>query len=77
MYQLTNPLRLHLHTYLVNDHAGRQRTDLLQNFQSVFFQGGAGLHDIHNDIGQLDNGTKFHRTVQLDDVYSLDRKSVV
>ena len=52
----------------VGDEAGRDGHELRQHLQIVLPQGGARLHDVHNHIGEAQDGGQLNGAVQLDDV---------
>ena len=71
MNQLRDTLIFPLHAHLVDNHPGRQVTDLLQHRQSIFPQSGTGLHNIHNHFRQPHNGRQLNGAVQFNDFHRL------
>ena len=53
---------------LIGNEPGRDGHELGDHPQAVLPQGGAGLHDIHNDIGKAQNGGQLNGAIQLDDI---------
>ena len=52
----------------VGDEAGRDGHELRQHLQVVLPQGGAGLHNVHDHVGEAQDGGQLDGAVQLDDV---------
>ena len=53
---------------LVGDEPSRDGHELGDHLQAVLPQGGAGLHDVHNDIRKPKDGCQLNGAVQLDDI---------
>ena len=53
---------------LIGDEAGRDGHELRYHPQAVLPQGGARLHDVHDDVRQAQNGGQLDGAVELDDV---------
>ena len=53
---------------LIGNEPGRDGHELRDHFQAVFPEGGARLHDVHDDVREAQDGGQLNGAVQLDDV---------
>ena len=53
---------------LVGNEPGGDGNDGVVHQQIVFLQGGAGFHDVYDDVGKPQNGGNLNGSVQVDDV---------
>ena len=58
----------HLHRGTVNHKARTDVFNQLASLKTIRFQGIAGINDIDNLVGEPENRSKLHRTVELDDI---------
>ena len=59
---------LELESGFIGNESGGNGDDGFLHFQIIFFQGRAGLHDVHDDVGQAQDGGDLDGAVQFDDV---------
>src|SRR5690606_19385551 len=59
---------LELECGLIHHQARADVADVLHGNQSVGLEGAAGGDEVDDDVGQSDQGSELHRTIQLDEV---------